>query len=71
VKFANPARSGRTLPQPLSGKRNELSDEAIMREELRLAGRSEAEIQRAVDESSEAARAKTLMGSNKKKGSKK
>jgi len=69
MKFANPARSGRKPPEPLSGKRNELSDEAIMREELRLAGTSEAEIQHAVDVSSEEARAKTLMGS-KKKGSK-
>lgn len=70
MKFANPARRDRKPPEPLTARRNEPSDEAVMREELRSTGSSEAEIQRAVEQSSEEARAKTLMGTAKKGGKK-
>jgi hypothetical protein len=70
VKYANPTRRSRSTPKPLITRRNELSDEAVMREQLRSTGSSEAEIQREVEESSEEARAQTLMG-RAKKGSKK
>ena len=68
MKFANPARSGRSAPELNQGKRGELSDEAIMREDLRSKGCSEAEIQRAVEQSSDEARAQTLLGRSKKGG---
>jgi hypothetical protein len=70
MKFANPARTARESPEPLTVRRSELSDEAIMREELRSTGSSEAEIQRAVEQSSDEARAQTLMGTAKKGGKK-
>jgi hypothetical protein len=70
MKFANPARSGRSAPESMIAKRNEQSDEAIMREDLRLRGCSEAEIQRAVEQSSDEARAQTLMGRAHKGGKK-
>ncbi len=70
MKYSNLAGSGRSAPEPLTANRNELSDEAIMREELRSAGRSESEIQRAVEQSSDEARAQTLMGTAKKGGKK-
>jgi hypothetical protein len=66
MKSANPTRRGRRAPKPIVVRRNEPSDEAIMRDHLRLMGSSEPEIQRAVDESSEEARANTLKGSAKK-----
>jgi hypothetical protein len=59
------ARRTRISPNLVVLRRNEPSDEAIMRDHLRLMGNSEPEIQQAVDESSEEARANTLNGSTK------
>jgi hypothetical protein len=67
MKPANPAKRDRRAPNPVVVRRKEPSDEAIMRDHLRLMGCSEAEIRRAVDESSEEARANTLKGSAKKR----
>jgi hypothetical protein len=56
---------GRRAPGPVIVRRNEPSDEALLRDHLRLMGNSEPEIQQAVDESSREARANTLKGSTK------
>jgi hypothetical protein len=66
MKPVNPTRKGRRPPNPAVLRRNEPSDEALMRDHLRLMGNSESEIQQTVNESSEEARVNTLKGKAKK-----